>query len=201
VGPYRDAPLGNLVTDAMKAAARKAGYAVDCALDALGYTEFGIPAGKVVGNDVLRAVPYGYDPGSGLGFKLLIVPMFGQLILGGLDYAVSSGSSSMSIQVSGLTFSYHSGAGHIIPESVKINGERVDQNLFKEYHVVMTEGVYKFLAGLAASQTPPFLLFPHDLGVFEYNAVRDYMRSLHVVDYTSEGRVLDLAAAAAVRRR
>jgi 5'-nucleotidase len=200
MGPYRDAPLGNLVTDAIKKAVENAGFAVDCSLDALGYSEFGIPAGKVVGNDVMRAVPYGYDPASGLGFKLLVVPMYGQLILGGLDYAVSSGSESMSIQVSGLTYAYHSGAGHIVPGSVKIGDEYVAMNPYKLYNVVMTEGIYRFLANLAASQDPPIPLFPVQTGILEYNAVRDYMRSLHFVNYVSEGRVIDLAAAT-VRRK
>jgi 5'-nucleotidase/UDP-sugar diphosphatase len=199
IGPYRDAPLADLVADAMKSAVEQAGYAVDCALDALGYTEFGIPAGKITGNDIMRAVPYGYDPDSGLGFKLVVVPMFGQLILGGLDYAVSSGSASMSIQVSGMTYAYHSGVGHIIPESVLINGEPVALNPYKEYNVVMTDGVFRFLAALAASQGIP--LTPLDTGIPEYKAVHDYIGTLHVVNYKSEGRVKDLAAATALARR
>jgi 5'-nucleotidase / UDP-sugar diphosphatase len=200
VGPFRDAPLADLVTDAMMAAVKNAGIEADCALDALGYTEFGIPAGRIVGNDVMRAVPYGYDPESGLGFKLVVVPMYGALILGGLDYAVSSGSASMSIQVSGMTYAFHSGVGHVVPESVMVGGEPVALNLYKVYNVVMTEGIYRFLAALAASQG--FDLSPVATGILEYNAVRDYMRSLHVVDYRSEGRVIDLAAtAAAIKRR
>ncbi len=190
-GQYRDAPLGNLVTDAMRQAvlAVPGLPPVDCAFDAQGYTEFGIPAGRVVGNDILRAVPYGYDPVTGLGFKLVIVPMPGQLILGGLDYAVSN---SLYAQVSGLTYAFHSGAGHIIPETVMINGEFVAANQGKIYFVVMSEGIFSFLDALAGGQ-----LTAIPTGISEYTAVHDYMKLLGFVFYKSEGRVLDLAAPAA----
>ena len=196
-GQYRDAPLGNLVTDAMRYAVQKVSGLppVDCAFDALGYTEFGIPAGRVVGNDILRAVPYGYDPATGLGFKLVIVPMPGQLVLGGLDFAVAN---SLYAQASGLTYAYHSGIGHVVPETVMINGEQVAAHQEKIYFVLMTEGIFSFLNTLAQGQ-----LQAYPTGIFEYTAVHDYMKSLGFVFYKSEGRVIDLAApaAAAVVRR
>jgi len=189
-GQYRDAPLGNLVTDAMRYAVKAVPGLppVDCAFDALGYTEFGIPAGRVVGNDILRAVPYGYDPATGLGFKLVIVPMPGQLVLGGLDFAVAN---SLYAQVSGLTYAYHSGIGHVVPETVMINGEQVAANQGKIYFVLMTEGIFGFLNTLAQGQ-----LEAYPTGISEYTAVHDYMKSLGFVFYKSEGRVLDLAAPA-----
>lgn len=198
-GPYRDAPLGNLVTDAIKSALGGVGYQVDCVLDAMGYTEFGIPAGKVVGQDVMRAVPYGYDPASGLGFKLVVAPLPGQLILGGLEFTVAYVEYSRSVcaQTSGLTFAYDSrlppvddlsGLSRIDPMSVKINGEYVALHPDKYYMVGMTEQVFNFLNGLTGGQ-----LVKYDTGLFEYNAVRDYMRSLRVVNYVSEGRIIDKA--------
>jgi len=193
-GPNRDAPLGNLVTDAMRHAVPiplpNTVLADYCAFDALGYTEFGIPAGRVVGNDILRAVPYGYDPETGLGFKLVIVPLYGQVILGALDYAVSN---SLYPQVSGLTFSFHSGLGHIVPESVMLNGEQVVANLNKVYYVITTDGIFSFLDALAPGQ-----LTAIPTGISEYTAVHDFMKSLGFVFYRSEGRVLDLAAPAAL---
>jgi hypothetical protein len=204
-GQYRDAPLGNLVSDAMKKTLTDAGYSVDCVLDALGYTEFGIPAGKVVGNDILRAVPYGYDPASGLGFKLVIAPLPGQLILAGLEYSTSyvEYTSSLCIQPSGLTFAYDSSKpaaeelgdiSRLDPMSVKIGGEYVAANLGKYYFVAMTEQVFNFLNNLVGGG-----LIKTDTGIFEYNAVRDYMKSLGFVKYVSEGRVIDTAAPLAIR--
>ena len=55
----------------------------------MGYTAAKIYAGKVVGNDIMRAVPYGYDAASGLGFKVVVVPLTGELLLGLLEYSVS----------------------------------------------------------------------------------------------------------------
>ena len=204
--PNRDGALGNLVTDAMKKALTDAGFQVDCALDAFGYTATSIQVGKVVGADVMRAVPYGYDPASGLGFKLVLAPLPGELILGGLEYSTSfvEFTSALSIQPSGLTFAYDSskpkspGLGQfsrLDVTSVKINGENVyPLNLKKYYYVAMSEQVFNFLNGLVGG-----VLVKIDTGIFEYSAVRDYMRSLRFVVYKSEGRVKDTAPAAAVK--
>jgi len=58
----------------------------------------------------------------------------------------------------------------------------------------MSEQVFNFLNGLVGKS-----LVKIDTGIFEYNAVRDYMRSLRFVNYKSEGRVKDTAPAAAVK--
>lgn len=207
-GPNRDAALGILVSDAMKkallAAAGTGGLPpVDCVLDPMGYTEFGIPAGKIVGNDVLRAVPYGYDPASGLGFKLVVVPVPGQNILALLEYTLTyvEYTRSLCVQPSGLTFAYDSskppaaGLGQISrldPMSVKIGDEYVAANPAKIYFVGMTDQVFNFINNLTGGQMIKF-----DTGILEYNAVRDYVRSLGFVKYVSEGRVIDTAPAAA----
>jgi len=204
-GPNRDGALGNLVTDAMKKAMTDAGFQVDCVLDAFGYTATSIQAGKVVGADVLRAVPYGYDPVSGLGFKLVLAPLPGSLILGGLEYSTSfvEFTSALSIQPSGLTFAYDSskprspGLGQFSRldlMSVMVGGEYVALNPNKYYYVGMTEQVFNFLNNLVGGA-----LVKIDTGIFEYNAVRDYMRSLRFVVYNSEGRVKDTKPAAAVK--
>jgi 2',3'-cyclic-nucleotide 2'-phosphodiesterase (5'-nucleotidase family) len=211
-GPNRDAALGILVADAMKSALLASAVVppIDCVLDPMGYTEFGIPAGKVVGNDILRAVPYGYDPASGLGFKLVVVPLDGQTILGLLEYTLTyvEYTRSLCVQPSGLTFAYDSskppaaGMGQISrldPMSVKIGDELVVANQAKIYFIGMTDQVYKFLNTLTQGQ----ISMKFDSGILEYNAVRDYVQSLGFVKYVSEGRVIDTAPAttAVFRRR
>jgi 2',3'-cyclic-nucleotide 2'-phosphodiesterase (5'-nucleotidase family) len=204
-GRNRDTALGNMVADAMKKTLTDAGYKVDCVLDALGYISFGIPAGKVVGNDIMRAVPYGYDPVSGLGFKLVIAPLPGSLILGGLEYSTSfvEYTKDLCIQPSGLTFAYDSSKppaaklgdiSRLDPMSVKIGGELVVLNPNKYYYVAMSEQVFNFLNNLVGNS-----LYKIDTGIFEYNAVRDFIKSLHFVNYKSEGRVVDTSPTAAVR--
>lgn len=208
VGPFRDTALGNLVSDAMKSALLAAPSVppVHCVLDPAGYTEFGIPAGKIVGNDVLRAVPYGYDPASGLGFKLVVVPLDGRTILGLLEYTLASieYTTSLAVQPSGMTFAYDSSKppatalgqiSRLDPMSVKIGDEYVAMNQEKIYFIGMTDQVFNFLSALTGGQiSTKFEPIPP---VFEYNAVRDFVQSLRFVNYVSEGRVLDTAAVAA----
>ena len=86
--------------------------------------------------------------------------------------------------------------------SVMINGEYVALNPTKYYMVGMTDQVFNFLNGLTGGQ-----LVKYDSGIFEYNAVRDYMKSLRFVNYVSEGRIIDKAglpaatAAPTIRRK
>ncbi len=208
-GPTRDSGLGNLVTDAMKKAVTDAGFQVDLALDALGYTAAPILAGKVVGNDILRAVPYGYDPASGLGFKLVVAPLPGSLLLGGLEYSTAKVeyTKDLCIQVSGMTYAYNSSkppAGNLgqfsrlDPMSVKVGNELVALNPAKYYYVAMSEQVFGFLQDLVEPMGISLVSIP--TGIFEYNAVCDFMKSLRFVNYKSEGRVVDTSPTAAAIR-
>jgi hypothetical protein len=156
-----------------------------------------------VGNDIMKAVPYGYDPVSGLGFKLDTVLLAGAQILAGLEYSVSmvEYTDDASMQVSGLTFEYDStrtpippgqlldelmkgNYGRVNPFSVKINGQPLD--LGRVYWVALTEQLHKFLL---ANGLVPFASM--ETGLFEYNAVRDCMARLKVLNYTAEGRIVD----------
>jgi 2',3'-cyclic-nucleotide 2'-phosphodiesterase (5'-nucleotidase family) len=107
---HRDTPLGNLVADAIRKGVARAGYPVDVALEANGYIGHKIYEGKVVGNDVMMAVPYGYDPTTGLGFKLKAVSLYGAELVAGLEYTVRlvEYTEDFSLQVSGLAFTYDS---------------------------------------------------------------------------------------------
>ncbi len=198
-GQNRDSALGNLVADAMLTGVRKAGFQADFVLDSFGYTAASIPAGKVVGEDIMRAVPYGYDPESGLGFKVVVAPLPGALVLGGLEYAAGmvTLTNDLAIQVAGITYAYDSSkppAGslgeisRLDPMSVKVGDEYVAANQGKYYMVVMSDQVFNFLNGLVGGS-----LQCYQTNQLEYNLVRDYMWSLKTVDYHSEGRVKDTA--------
>ncbi len=194
--PYRDTALGNLVVDAIKAGVREGGYPVDFALESNGYIGHRIYKGKVVGNDVLRSVPYGYDPESGLGFKIKTVLLAGAQILAGLEFTVSAVeyTDDLSMQASGLTFEYDSSKppaplgefSRLDPTSVRINGLPVDPNGL--YWVAMNEQLVVLMASLGLV---PF--WEVKTGLLEYNLVRDFMRQLKFLSYTSEGRIIDRA--------
>ena len=203
--PERDTPLGNLVADAIRAQVAAAGFPVDLALEANGYITYRIHKGKVVGNDILRSVPYGYDQASGLGFKIDVVLLAGLQILAGLEYSVSLAeyTEDLSMQVSGLTFEYDSTKppmapeqlvynlthgilewGRVNPFSIKVNGNPL--NLGGTYWVALSEQLHSLLLGrglepYAAIQT----------GLFEYRVVRDCMAQLGVLSYGIEGRIID----------
>ena len=194
---FRDTGFGDLVADAMKAGVLKAGYPADIALEVMGYTAAKIHAGKVVGNDIMRAVPYGYDPPSGLGFKIVVVPVTGELLLGLMEYSVSmvEVTQDLCLQPSGLKFAYDSSKpaapfgslSRVDPFSVRVNGDPIDPAGI--YFVVMNEQVFNTLTGML----PPGMLTAIPTGLLEYNVVRDLMKSLGLIRYAAEGRVVDTA--------
>jgi 5'-nucleotidase/UDP-sugar diphosphatase len=189
---HRDTALGNLVADGIRDGVEEAGYPVDIALEAMGYIGHKIYAGKVVGNDVMRALPYGFDPVSGLGFKIKIVQLYGLELLGGLEYTVSmvEYTDDVSLQVSGLTFQYDSGLSppnRVDASSVMINGEPWEP--FAVYTIALNEKLLEFLGSLGIDLTGRVVDPSPDL--LEFNLVRDYMRKVNHLEYTSEGRVID----------
>jgi 5'-nucleotidase len=207
-GQNRDSALGDLVTDAYLNRLNKAGlgFPVDCALDVLGYLGADIYAGKVVGNNILRAVPYGYDEATGLDFKLVVVPMPGWLLLGGLEYAAGmvTQTTDLAVQASGLTYTYDSTkpaaplgtlpTTRVDQASVRINGQPIDPA--GTYYVAMSDQVFNFLNNLTGK-----MLTALPTGFNEYTLVRDYMRSLRFVRYESKGRIQDLGATTVAVRR
>ncbi len=200
-GDFRDTPLGNVVTDAIMSGLKNAGVQADFALEALGYVAYKIPAGKIVANDILRAVPYGYDSSTGLGNKIVVVPLPGTLILGGLEYTLStiSYTKDLCMQVSGLSYVYDSTKppsgqlgvlSRLDPTSVLAAGEPVAANPGKFYAVAMSEQVFAFLNALVAPMGMSLTVIP--TGLSEYALVRDYMKELKRIDCRSEGRIRDM---------
>lgn len=194
--PNRDTALGNLVTDAIRYGVSRHGYTVDAALEANGYIATRIYKGRVVGNDILRSIPYGYDSESGLGFKIDVVLLAGVQILGGLEYTVSyvENTDELSMQASGLTFEYDSSKpvappgqlSRVNPASVKING--VPINPTGLYWIALSEQLVNFLKSMGLVPLQEI-----KTGLFEYNLVRDFMHKLRILFYRSEGRIIDTA--------
>ncbi len=105
-------------------------------------------------------------------------------------------TSDLCLQPSGLTFAYDSSKpaapfgslSRIDPFSVRLNGNPI--NPAGIYFVAMNEQVCHTLEGML----PPGMLTVIPTGLFEYNVVRDLMRSLGRVRYVAVGRVVDTAA-------
>lgn len=197
--PHRDTALGNLIADAIRDGVDNSGMVPQdgslIALEANGYIAHRIYRGMVVGNDIMRTVPYGYDLESGLGFKIDAVLLAGAHIFAGLEYTVSMVEflDDLSLQVSGLKFEYDSSkppGSRVDPYSVMIyNGDQWQPlNLEGLYWVAITEQLLGFLRSLGVE---PYGMI--ETGLFEYNVVRDYMRKLKILKYKSEGRIIDTA--------
>jgi len=195
--PHRDTPLGNLVADAIKTGVQEQGYPVDIALEANGFIGHRIYKGRIVGNDVLRSVPYGYDPESGLGFRIKTVRLAGAQILAGLEFSISNAeyTDELSLQVSGLTFEYDSSKtpatqrgqlSRLDPSSVRINGQPINPS--GVYWVAMNEQLVELLRSMGLT-----FFGEEETWLFEYTLVRDFMSKLKYLAYTSEGRIIDRA--------
>jgi 2',3'-cyclic-nucleotide 2'-phosphodiesterase (5'-nucleotidase family) len=188
---YRDTAVGDLVSDAIKWGVRKAGFNVDAAMEALGYIGSKIYKGKIVGDDVMRTVPYGYDLTSGRGFKIVLVELTAAQIWGGLEYTLQyvPYTYDLSIMPSGLTFEYNS----TLPAGSRLLWVKINNTLINpfdpvtKYRIAINEQVYNVLSTLDPS------IAKTDTGLFEYNLVRDYLKKLIQVRYRAQGRVIDSA--------
>jgi 2',3'-cyclic-nucleotide 2'-phosphodiesterase (5'-nucleotidase family) len=195
---YRDSALGNLVTDAVRAGLESAGFEVDVALEAQGYIAHKIYKGKVVGNDIMRVVPYGYDPATGLGFKVVIAELNIYQLAAGLEYTVQfiPLTYDFLMQASGLTYSFNSDNAAnpaLFPPtrldfgSILVNGLAPNPDPGFKYKIAINEQALAVLQGL----DPTITATPTGLSV--YTLVRDYARRVNHLRYISEGRILDTA--------
>jgi len=189
----RDTSLGNLVTDAIRTGVSRAGYDVDCALEAIGLLGHKIYAGKVVANDVMLTVPYGYDPVSGFGFKIKVVSLYGAELLPAIEYTLGlvEYSEDMALQVSGLTFQYDSTlapGNRLDASSVKINGTPINPG--EVYRLAVNERLVALLAALGMDLSQRV----EGNGLLGFNLVKDFMQELNHLYYTSEGRIVDTSA-------
>lgn len=204
--PYRDTALGNLITDALHDAVESSGFELPggyplIAFEANGYIAHRIYKGKVVGNDILRAVPYGYDPISGLNSKVKVALLAGAQVLAGLEFStmVVEYTDELSLQASGITFAYDSSKPAVTEEellggkinridltSILIGGESINPEGL--YWVVLDELLLNFLTSM---NLLPFEEI--ETGMLLYTVVKDYMKKLKVLKYESEGRIIDVA--------
>jgi len=187
-GLVMDNPVGDLVSDAFRGAT-----GTDIAVQPQGFISQEIWAGPVVGNDVFRAVPYGFDETSGLGLKLATFQTSGMSLIAGLEFAVYylPYAEDFFLHGSNVSFAYTStnpAGSRVDYSSVTINGQPIDP--YHTYSMTVPDGVVPFL-----SQIPGFTM--SNLVVtdkFMYTVVKDFMVARSPVAYYRQGRVLDLAS-------
>jgi 5'-nucleotidase len=182
--PNRDTPLGDVITDAM----RKKGQ-TQIGLTALGLMSEKIYAGPIVGADVFHAVPYGFDPATGLGFKLATISIRGDELLKGLEITLSMIGINEDFfpQVSGMSFSYDPtkpANGRVDYASVRIGGQPIDPMAM--YSATVNEG----LLGLLPIMQVKFNLTTM-LPDYEYNVLKDYIHAQFVMTGRVDSRIKD----------
>jgi 5'-nucleotidase/UDP-sugar diphosphatase len=183
--PRRDSPMGNLITDALRDLTR-----TDIAITANGLISEGIFQGPIVGADVFRAVSYGYDPATGLGFKTATFDISGLELVNALEATLAylGVNEDFFLQVSGMSFAYDAGApvgSRVVLSSIRVRGQPLDPTL--TYTATVNEGIAALipLMGVVVTNLQP-------LPDLEYNVVKDYIIGLGRVNYHSEGRILDV---------
>ena len=183
---HRDSSLGNLITDAFR---NKTG--TDIALTANGLISAMIWAGPIVPADVFRAVSYGFDDSTRLGYRLATFDISGSELLKGLEHGVSQvgANDNYFLQVSGMTYSYdpkRPAGERMILESVRIKGKPI--SLEGKYTMTVNTGIIGLLskAGVIVENI-------RELEHFEYTVVKDYIEKLSKVSSGSEGRIQDVS--------
>jgi len=182
----RDTPLGNLITDACR---KKGG--TDISIAAHGFISEKIFAGTIVGADVFRAVSYGYDQATGFGFKLVKLQMPGVELVKALEGTLSflGQNDDFFLQVSGMKYKYDAGkpvGEWVLLASIHIGGKPWDPAA--TYTITVNEGIAMLLPLLQVTTTG---IDP--LTDFEYNVVKDYIKSLGIVCSKPEGRIVDVS--------
>ncbi len=181
--PLRDSPIGDLVTDALRAIGQ-----TDVALTVNGFLTEGLTRGRLVRDDAFRIVGDGIDPsGDGLGFPLYEIRIDGLNLLAALETTLAVGGDFF-VQVSGMTYVFDSrkAAGSRLVRAF-VRGQAVHPA--RIYSATVNLGV---LQGLAQFPNVTLAAEPRPLGVSEYAAVRDWMARLKFVLYFSHGRAIDL---------
>jgi 2',3'-cyclic-nucleotide 2'-phosphodiesterase (5'-nucleotidase family) len=189
-GHGRDTPIGDLWTDAYRAAT-----GTQIAVEADGFLDEGIPAGVVVGADILRTNSYGIpvfpedgSPPYVRPFRLATFRLRGAELIKGIEIGLAS-PGGVFLQVSGMRFAYDSSLppfSRVIPESVRIGGRRVDPN--RSYSVTANEGVVMFLPRLGVEASA---ILVRD--VTAYGAARALIEARGELEPRTDGRIRDQA--------
>lgn len=183
--PFRDVPIGNLVTDAFRQKTR-----TEVAVAALGMLREQLYKGPVVPADVFRTLSLGYDPATGLGFKLGSFEITGSNLLKAIEVGLSQLdiTTDFFLQFSGLAFHYDLSKppGHRVNiKSFRINGRKWSP--LKTYTATANAAVIALAPSLGVS-----LSNVHLLDAFEYTVVRDFLAAqTSPVNYHSEGRIIE----------
>jgi 5''-nucleotidase/2'',3''-cyclic phosphodiesterase and related esterases len=186
--PFRDVPVANLVTDAFR---NKTGTQIS--VDALGLIREQLYDGPIVPADVFRTLCLGFDPPTGLGFKLGTFDITGENLRKAIEFGLSqlSVTRDFFLQFSGLEFHYD--LSNPVGQQVDINSIRVNGKKWSplETYTVTSNAAIIALAPLLGVSISNINL----TNDFEYTVLKDYLAAQKgKVSYRSEGRIIEVNA-------
>lgn len=184
--PERDSAMGDLITDALRAAT-----GTDIAITANGLISEGICKGPIVGVDLFRPVSYGYDPATGLGLKIVTFRITGAELVKSLEIGLAylGINEDFFLQVSGMSFAFDPRAdvgSRVALASVRVGDKLLDP--LGGYSVTVNEGIAALLPMMGVEVSE--LSVRPDL---EYDVLKQHVVSLHRVNLMPEGRIVDLS--------
>ena len=135
----------------------------------------------------------GFDPASGLGFKLATFETDGMSLIRGLEfgsYYLPYMEDMFLLHSSNLSFAYNSNltpGSRVDYSSITVGGQPLDPAA--TYSIVVPEAVLTFF-----SQIPGFNVNNLTItDMFLYTVVKDFMAAHSPVSYYAQGRLIDLA--------
>ncbi len=177
----KDTPIGNLVTDAFRAAT-----GTDIAIEVGGSTAQPLCQGPIVAADVFRVVGYGFNTENGLGYRIATFELTGEALLAGLEFGLSSIelNDEFFVQVSGMRYTYNPKA----PASGRLVSAHVGTtplDLQKVYTVTSNEFVPMFLDYLGI----PYSNLHVMSDTTEFQIVAGYIAAQGTIAPTTAGRI------------
>jgi 2',3'-cyclic-nucleotide 2'-phosphodiesterase (5'-nucleotidase family) len=180
--------LGNLITDGMLKKAKEYNSETVIAMQNAGGIRAAINAGPLTVGEVLTTLPFGNT--------LATVKLTGQEIKDLLEISVGVAplENGGFLQVSGMKFEYSSklAKGNRVTKMEVNNGDTVEAiDLAKTYVIATNAFSAKGGDGLTPFEVAYKAGRVTDLGLSDWENLRDYTKSLGEVNYNIEGRIID----------
>lgn len=184
----KDTPVGNLVTDAFRAA-----FKTQIAVEAGGSTARPLEAGPIVPADIFRMVGYGFNAENRLGYRMATWEISGAGLRAGLEFGLSSieVDDEFLLQVSGLRYEYDPSR----PPGARLRSVRIGSRMLIDtlwYSVASNEFALSFLQYL---QIPVRNIVIHEGARTEYQVTASWVERVGILRPAREGRIRSVPGA------
>ena len=182
IGGYRDTPIGDLVTDAMRAMT-----GTQISVEPGGSTAEPIEAGAIVADDLFRVVGYGFNPVSGSGYHLIRFTITGAALRAGLEFGLAAieQDDEYFLQVSGMKYGYDPAA----PPGSRVTGVTVNGAPLAADETYTVSSNYFVKGFLDYLQIPCSDFHEYGGDTTEFKALSEYVASRSPINPSMSGRI------------